>query len=146
MPFTVGSKAAFSKPISERDVATFAEISGDKNPLHLDDKFAKATRFGACIAHGALTFGVISAVLGTLLPGPGTVYLAQSLKFLRPVYFDDTITATVEITGIRPGEGIITLKTDCVNQRGEKVAEGEATVFHEDAKTSPPFTPAGAPL
>lgn len=134
MSFAVGSKAAFSKTISERDVATFAEISGDRNPLHLDDQFARGTRFGARIAHGALTFGVISAVLGTLLPGPGTVYLGQSLKFLRPVYVDDTITATVEITAIRPDKGVITLKTDCANQRGEKVAEGEATVFHENAK------------
>ncbi len=135
MSFTVGSKASFSKTISERDVATFAEISGDKNPLHLDEQFAKGTRFGARIAHGAFTFGVISAVLGTQLPGPGTVYLGQELKFLKPVFFDDTLTATVEITEIRPDKGIITLKTDCANQRGEKVAEGQATVFHEKAKT-----------
>lgn len=135
MSFTVGSKASFSKKITERDVATFAEISGDKNPLHLDEAFAKTTRFGARIAHGAFTFGVISAVLGTQLPGPGTVYLGQSLKFLKPVYFDDTITATVEITAIRPDKGIVTCKTDCANQHGEKIAEGEATVFHEKAKT-----------
>ncbi len=136
MPFTVGSKAALSKTISERDVATFAEISGDKNPLHVDERYARGTRFGARIAHGALTFGVISAVLGTLLPGPGTIYLGQSLKFLRPVYIDDTITATVEITAIHPSKGILTLGTECANQRGEKVAEGEATVFHEDAKAA----------
>ncbi len=134
MPFTVGSKALFSKQISERDVETFAEISGDKNPLHLDEQFAKGTRFGARIAHGGFTFGVISAALGMELPGPGTVYLSQSLKFVKPVYFDDTITATVEITAIRADKGIVTLKTDCTNQRGEKIAEGEATVFHEKAK------------
>ncbi len=134
MSFTVGSKATFSKKITEQDVETFAEISGDRNPLHLDEEFAKNSRFGARIAHGGFTFGVISAALGTELPGPGTVYLNQSLKFVKPVYFGDTITATVEITAIRPDKGIITLKTVCTNQRGEQVADGEATVFHENAR------------
>ncbi len=134
MSLTVGQKASFSKKITERDVATFAEISGDRNPLHLDANYAQGTRFGARIAHGAFTFGVISAALGMELPGPGTVYMSQSLKFSRPVYFDDTITANVEITAIRADKGIVTLKTDCTNQRGEKIAEGEAVVFHENAK------------
>ena len=136
MPFTIGQKASFSKQITERDVATFAEISGDKNPLHVDDAYAKQTRFGARIAHGAFTFALISAALGTELPGPGTVYMSQSLKFVKPVYLDDAITATVEITAIRADKGIVTLKTECANQRGEKIAEGEAVVFHEDAKAS----------
>lgn len=133
--FSIGQKASFTKQITERDVATFAEISGDKNPLHLDDAYAKQTRFGARIAHGAFTFALISAALGTELPGPGTVYMSQSLKFLKPVYLDDTITATVEITALRADKGIVTLKTECANQRGEKIAEGEAVVFHADAKT-----------
>ncbi len=132
--FTVGQKASFSKQITERDVVTFAEISGDKNPLHLDAAYAKQTRFGARIAHGAFTFALISAALGTELPGPGTVYMSQSLKFIKPVYLDDTITATVEITALRADKGIVTLKTECANQRGEKIAEGEAVVFHESAK------------
>ncbi len=136
MSFTIGQKASFSKQITERDVATFAEISGDKNPLHLDDAYAKQTRFGARIAHGAFTFALISAALGMKLPGPGTVYMSQSLKFVKPVYLDDTITATVEITAIRADKGIVTLKTECANQRGEKIAEGEAVVFHEGAKAS----------
>jgi 3-hydroxybutyryl-CoA dehydratase len=131
----VGAKASLSKTITERDVLAFAEISGDKNPLHLDADYAKGTRFGARIAHGAFTFALISAVLGTELPGPGTVYLSQSLKLVKPVYFDDTITAAVEIAAIRADKGIVTLKTDCTNQRGEKTAAGEAVVFHEDAKT-----------
>ncbi|HEX7594135.1 MAG TPA: MaoC family dehydratase [Anaerolineae bacterium] len=134
MTFSIGQKASFSKQITERDVATFAEISGDKNPLHLDDAYAKQTRFGARIAHGAFTFALISAALGTELPGPGTVYMSQSLKFIKPVYLDDTITATVEITALRADKGIVTLKTECANQRGEKIAEGEAVVFHESAK------------
>ncbi len=136
MPFVIGQKASFSKQITERDVATFAEISGDKNPLHLDDTYAKQTRFGARIAHGAFTFALISAALGMNLPGPGTVYMSQSLKFVKPVYLNDTITATVEITAIRAEKGIVTLKTECANQRGEKIAEGEAVVFHEGAKAS----------
>lgn len=132
--FNVGAKASLSKTISEHDVVTFAEISGDRNPLHLDEGFAKQTRFGARIAHGAFTFGLISAVLGMELPGPGTVYLSQNLRFLKPVFFEDTLTATVEITAIRSDKGIVTLKTDCTNQHGEQVATGEAVVFHEKAK------------
>lgn len=134
MQFAVGNQASFSKQITERDVATFSEISGDKNPLHLDAAYAKQTRFGARIAHGAFTFALISATLGNELPGPGTVYMSQSLKFIKPVYFDDTVTATVEITAIRADKGIVTLKTECANQRGEKIAEGEAVVYHDDAK------------
>ena len=135
MSFAIGQKASFSKQITERDVATFAEISGDKNPLHLDAAYAEQTRFGARIAHGAFTFALISAALGMKLPGPGTVYMSQSLKFVKPVYLDDTITATVEITALRADKGIVTLKTECANQRGEKIAEGEAVVFHEKAKS-----------
>ena len=132
--FSIGQKASFTKQITERDVVTFAEISGDKNPLHLDAAYAEQTRFGARIAHGGFTFALISAALGTELPGPGTVYLSQSLKFIKPVYFDDTITAMVEITALRADKGIVTLKTECANQRGEKIAEGEAVVYHEDAR------------
>lgn len=135
MQLTIGARAALSKTITERDVVAFAEISGDKNPMHLDAEYARQTRFGARIAHGAFTLGLISVVLGNQLPGNGTVYLSQSIKFLKPVFFDDTITATVEISAIRTDKGIITLKTDCTNQRGEKIAEGEAVVFHQAAKT-----------
>jgi 3-hydroxybutyryl-CoA dehydratase len=134
MSLSVGQKAFFSKKITEADVKMFAEISGDKNPLHLDPDYARQTRFGARIAHGALTAGLISAAIGMKLPGTGTVYLSQNTKFVKPVYLDDVITANIEITAIRPDKGIITLKTDCVNQRGERVIEGEAVVFHESAK------------
>ena len=134
--FSIGQKAFFTKQITERDVAAFAELSGDKNPLHLDDAYAKNTRFGARIAHGAFTLALISAALGTELPGPGTVYMSQSLKFIKPVYFGDTITAAVEITAVRADKGIVTLKTDCTNQHGYKIVEGEAVVFHQDAQTN----------
>jgi 3-hydroxybutyryl-CoA dehydratase len=133
--YSIGQKASFSRVITEQDVATFAEISGDKNPVHLDEAYAKQMRFGKRIAHGAFTFGIISAALGNELPGHGTVYLSQSIKFLKPVYLSDTIIATVEITAIHADKGIVTLKTDCANQNGDKIAEGEATVFHPDAKT-----------
>ncbi len=134
MNLTIGARATMSKTITERDVLAFAELSGDKNPVHLDEEYARQSRFGARIAHGAFSFALISAVLGTELPGPGAVYLGQTLKFIKPVYFDDTITATVEITALRRDKGILTLKTECTNQRGEKVAEGEATVLHDDAR------------
>ena len=131
----IGARATFTKTISERDVITFAEISGDQNPLHLDAAYAQTTRFGARIAHGALTAGLISAAIGNELPGIGTIYLSQFTKFVKPVYLDDTITATIAITAIRADKGIVTLKTTCANQHGELVAEGEAVVFHPDAKT-----------
>ncbi len=134
MAFEIGQKATFSKKISEQDVDAFAEIIGDKNPLHLDENYAKGTRFGQRIAHGAFTMGLISAALGMELPGPGTVYLSQTIKFIKPVFLNDTITATVEITAIRPDKGLLTFRTDCANQKGEKIAEGEAVVFHENAK------------
>lgn len=133
--FSIGQTASFSKTITEPAVRTFAEISGDHNPLHLDEAYAKQTRFGARIAHGALTAGIISAAIGNELPGVGSIYLSQMTKFVKPVYFGDTITATVEITAIRTDKGIVTLKTICTNQKNEMVADGEAMVFHPDAKT-----------
>jgi 3-hydroxybutyryl-CoA dehydratase len=132
---TIGAKASLSKTITEDDVRTFADVSGDHNPLHLDEAYAKTTRFGARIAHGAFSVALISAVLGTQLPGPGSIHLGHSLKFVQPVYLGDTVTVTVEITAIRADKGIITLKTVCANQRGEIVVEGEAVVMHEDAKS-----------
>src|SRR5207302_11143711 len=89
----VGQRAAFSKTIAEADIRTFAAVTGDRNPLHLDETFAGRSRFGRPIAHGILVAGVISAALGMVLPGPGAIYLSQTLKFLRPVYPGDTVTA-----------------------------------------------------
>ena len=131
----VGARASISKTITESDVRAFAELSGDRNPLHLDEAFARQSRFGRRIAHGGFTFALISAVLGNELPGPGAVYLGQNLKFLAPVFFDDTLTATVQVTAIRAPKGIVTLKTHCMNQRGDLIADGEAVVYHDKAKT-----------
>jgi 3-hydroxybutyryl-CoA dehydratase len=125
----VGQRAAFSKTITEADIQAFAQLSGDRNPLHLDDAFARRSRFGRPVAHGVLVAGVISAVLGNVLPGPGAIYLSQTLKFLRPVFPGDTVTATVEVTAYREDKGIVTLQTICTNQAGLKVVDGEAVLL-----------------
>lgn len=127
--FDVGTKATRTKTISADDVEAFARISGDTNPVHLDDDYARATRFGKRIAHGILSASVISALLANDLPGPGSVYLSQSLKFKAPVYLDDTITAVAEVTAYRPDRRIATLSTNCYNQDGTLVIEGEAVVL-----------------
>lgn len=127
--FAPGQQASLTKTISEADVYAFAGITGDFNPLHVDAEFAQQSRFGERIAHGILTAGLISAVLGTRLPGPGGVYLSQTLKFLKPVRFGDTITATAEVVSYRSDKRILTLRTSCRNQRGETVAEGESMLL-----------------
>jgi 3-hydroxybutyryl-CoA dehydratase len=126
---TVGQRATFSKTITEADIKAFAELSGDKNPLHLDDAFARRSRFGRPVAHGVLVAGVISAVLGNVLPGPGAIYVSQTLEFLRPVFPGDTVTATVEVTAYREDKGIVTLQTTCTNQAGHPVVDGEAVLL-----------------
>jgi 3-hydroxybutyryl-CoA dehydratase len=128
----VGMRASFTKNFQQIDSVVFADISGDANPLHLDPDYAASTRFGQPIAHGLLVAGLISAVLGKQLPGPGAIYLGQTLRFLAPVHFGDTITATVEVVAVRPDKPIVTLHTTCVNQRGETVIDGEATVMVPD--------------
>ena len=123
-----------TKTISEADVALFADLTGDLNPLHLDEDFAKRTRFKGKIAHGILSAGLISAVLGTKLPGPGSIYLRQSLNFLKPVRVGDTITATVRVSRFSEKERVVTLETGCTNQDGVEVLEGEATLLIEEVR------------
>jgi len=124
----LGQKATFTKTISESDVYLFAGISGDTNPMHLDKTYAEQTPFGQRIAHGMLTAGLISTVIGVHLPGPGSVYMSQSLKFMAPVKFGDTITASAEIIDKNDEKKRVTLKTECVNQDGTVVLTGEALV------------------
>jgi len=124
--FKVGQKASSVKTVIEPDVFLFAEVTGDHNPIHLDEEYAKTTIFKERIAHGMLSAGYISAVLGNQLPGPGNIYMSQSLKFLAPVRFGDTITTTVEIIEIIPEKSRIVLKTTCTNQEGITVVDGEA--------------------
>ncbi len=125
----VGESEIFQKTISETDVYLFAGISGDFNPAHLNDQEAKKTVFKKRIAHGILTAGLISAVLGTKLPGPGTIYLEQSLSFKKPVYFGDTITAKVVVLEKNKDKNIIICGTVCLNQNQEIVIDGKATVM-----------------
>ena len=124
----IGQKASVQKTFTAADVTAFAGISLDVNPIHMSDKYAKSTIFGKRIVHGILTSGLISAVLANKLPGPGTIYLGQELKFTAPVYLGDDITATVEIVEIREDKKIIKLDTTCYNQDGKKVITGLATV------------------
>lgn len=125
----VGASASRTKTIDDEVVRTFAELTGDTNPVHLDDDYAARSRFGRRIAHGMIAAGVVSATLANDLPGPGTVYLGQTLKFKAPVYIDDTVTATVEVVSVREDKPIATLSTVCTNQDGEVVLEGEAVVL-----------------
>jgi 3-hydroxybutyryl-CoA dehydratase len=125
-----GHQVTFAKTVTEDDVVMFANVTGDDQPLHLDDAFAAKTRFKGRIAHGMLSAGFISAALGTrLAPGYVVVYLTQQLRFRLPVAIGDTITAEAEVTGVDEEKRILTVRTDCVNQRGEAVVKGEATVL-----------------
>ena len=125
-----GDKATRTTPITDKMIRAFAEISGDNNPIHLDDEYAAGTRFGRRIAHGMLAAGLISATIANDLPGPGTVYLSQSLKFKSPVFPGDTITTTIEVASIRPDKPIAILTTTCANQEGVVVLDGEAVVLY----------------
>lgn len=124
-----GDSASLTKTFLDKDVRSFAEISGDTNPVHLDDDFAASTRFKRRLVHGMLTGGLISAVLGTKLPGPGSIYLSQSITFRAPVFINDTITATVTVSRIREDKPIVTLETVCRNQDGAVVLDGEAILL-----------------
>lgn len=127
----VGDTASLSKTVTELDLERFAEVSLDRNPVHFDEDYAKTTRFGGRIAHGMISAGLISAVIGTQLPGPGSIYLSQSLRFRAPVRIGDTVTATVTVSAVREDKPIITLETVCTNQDGEALLTGEAVVLVE---------------
>ncbi|MDR1831799.1 MAG: MaoC family dehydratase [Fusobacteriaceae bacterium] len=127
----VGQKASVTKTITETDVILYAGVSLDVNPAHMDESYASSTFFKRRIAHGMLSAGLISAVLGTKLPGEGTVYLSQELDFTAPVYFGDTITAKAEVTELIPEKKRVILSTVCTNQDGREVIKGRATVSHK---------------
>ena len=122
----VGFKTTHTKTVTEADINNFAEVSGDFNPVHMREEFAKKTFFGGRIAHGALSQALLSAAMAKF---PGLViFLSQSIKFLKPVRIGDTITAVGEATQVRKDKGIVTVKNTCVNQDGEAVAEGESAI------------------
>ncbi|MGD8463465.1 MAG: MaoC family dehydratase [Anaerolineae bacterium] len=129
--FRIGQRATFTKTVTESDVTTFAGLIGDFNPIHVDAEYARKSRFGQRVAHGMFTGGLISAVLGNKLPGPGAIYLSQQIEFLAPVFIGDTITARVEVSAWRPEKRIITLKTDAYNQAEEQVVTGKAVLLVE---------------
>lgn len=133
MDLKVGDNAYFSKTISESDVYGFAGLVGDFNSAHLNLEEAKSSIFGDRIAHGMLVGSLISSVLGMRLPGPGTIYLEQNLKFKMPVYFGDTVTASATVEEIiNKNKGIYKLKTDVVNQKEDIVIEGYAVVLYKE--------------
>jgi 3-hydroxybutyryl-CoA dehydratase len=125
----IGDKAGFSKTISESDVYTFAGVTGDLNPVHINEEYAKTSLFKTRVAHGFLCASLISTVFGTELPGPGTIYLSQQMDFKAPVKIGDTVTATVEILEKRDDKKILTCRTTVTNQDGVVVIDGKAVVL-----------------
>ncbi len=124
----IGTEAILSRTITEDDILLFALVSGDHNPLHLDAEYAERSFFGKRIAHGFLIGSLISAVLGNDLPGPGSIYLSQTLRFLAPIHIGDTVTVTIKVVALREDKRIVTLHTACTNQHGTLVLSGEAIV------------------
>ena len=125
----VGDSAQISNTITETVIHDFAKATGDFNPIHLDQAYAEKTRFKGRIAHGALSIGYISSVLANLLPGPGSIYLSQEIKFLAPVRIGDVIAAKVEVIELIPEKNRVKFKTTCVNQNGEVVVDGTAWIM-----------------
>lgn len=125
----IGQNAAFSKTISESDVYLFAGVTGDMNPAHINAEYSKESPFNERIVHGMLSASLISTVLGTELPGRGTIYLQQKVKFVAPVRFGDTITATVEVVEKDCERNRVKLRTVCTNQNKQIVVDGEALVI-----------------
>lgn len=125
----IGDTSSLSRTVTETDVVMYGGISGDLNPAHFNEIESSKSFFGGRIAHGMLTASYISAVLGMQLPGPGTIYLKQELKFVAPVRFGDTITATATVLNVDYDKKRVTLRTDCHNDKGDMVLTGEATVI-----------------
>ena len=129
MSLKVGDKFSTERTVTDELIRKFAEVSGDYNPIHLDDEFAKETRFGRRIAHGMLSGAFISAVLGYKLTERKIVYLSQTLKFTAPVFIGDIVTTTATVTHIREDKPIVTMETVCTNQNGETLVTGESAVM-----------------
>ncbi|MDD3269083.1 MAG: MaoC family dehydratase [Syntrophomonadaceae bacterium] len=132
----IGDSASFIKSVTEYDVYSFAGITGDFNPAHINTEYASETSFGKIIAHGILSIGFISNVLGTQLPGPGGIYIRQVCDFKKPVFIGDTITATVVVTKKDESKNRVWLHTYCTNQRDEMVVDGEAIMMPPRKKSA----------
>lgn len=129
MNLTVGQKAQRTLSLTEDHVRTYAELTGDFNPLHFDEEFASKTRFKSLVVQGGLTTGLLHAVVAMDMPGPGTVFLNQNWQFTAPVYIGDTITAEAEVLEVHPTKPVTKLKITVVRQTGEKVLDGEAVCY-----------------
>ncbi len=129
MKLKIGDKFTTNRLVTDELIRAFAEVSGDYNPIHLDEEFAKNTRFGQRIAHGMLSGAFISAVLGNELKDMKIVYLSQTMKFIAPVFIGDTVTTTATVTNIREDRQIITCETVCTNQAGETLVKGESKIM-----------------
>jgi len=125
---TIGMKIAYSQTVTDADIKAFAGISGDNNPVHMNDEYAKESRFKKRIAHGLMSASYFSALFGTRIPGPGCVYVSQSLVFLKPVYIDDTVTATVTVKDINMEKRRVFFNTVCT-VGNEVVIDGEAELY-----------------
>jgi 3-hydroxybutyryl-CoA dehydratase len=132
LDYSEGQTASLTRTVTEAEVEAFAWATGDTNPVHLDEDYAKRTRFGRRIAHGMLIGSYISTVLGTQFPGPGTIYMSQTMKFLHPVYLGDTVEVVVTVTGYRAEREVLSLRTECFNQHGDKVLSGDAVCLVSD--------------
>jgi 3-hydroxybutyryl-CoA dehydratase len=132
----IGDAAEFSKTVSESDIYLYAGVTGDLNPVHINEVYAGKTFFKTRIAHGMLTAGFVSGLLGVSLPGPGTIYIRQELDFLAPVHIGDTITARAEVIEILKQKNRVTIRTTCVNQDGTMVLDGKAVVSPPKASNS----------
>lgn len=129
---TVGQSAEYSKVVSDEDVKLFAKVTGDFNPVHIDEEAAAKTRFGARIAHGMLSGGLVSAAIANKLPGEGSIYLAQTMRFTAPVRIGDTVTVSLTVLELLSKKRV-RLATVCRNQNGETVLDGEATILVDES-------------
>ena len=129
MQLKIGDKFTTNRTVTDKLIRAFAEVSGDYNPIHLDEEFAKNTRFGKRIAHGMLSGAFISAVLGNEFKDMKIIYLSQTMRFTAPVFIGDTVTTTATITNIREDKNIVTCETVCTNQNGETLVTGESKIM-----------------
>jgi acyl dehydratase len=125
----IGATARRSKMVTDEDIELFARLTGDRNPLHFDETFARATRFGERVVQGGITAGLLNAIVAQDLPGPGSVFMEQRLRYTAPVHPGDTITGEVKVTAVRTDKPIVTLAVLVTRQDGVRVLEGEALVY-----------------
>jgi acyl dehydratase len=133
----IGQVVTYTRTITDADIRRFAELSGDTNPLHLDDAYAQRTRFGARIAHAAYISSFFSQIVGTQMPGPGTIFVNQRLRFRSPVYIGETVTASVEITALGEAVASVHVRLLCTVEGGRSVIEGEASLLFEPVTYEP---------